>query len=329
MSNTSCDQEFFRDKVVVVTGGTGTIGERIVQKLLALPTSEVRVFSRDEQKHVALDRKIGVNNKLKFVVGDVRDESRAHQALDGANLLFHVAAIKHVHLAEYNPVETVKTNVIGASIVSSIAKDVGIEKCVAVSTDKAVEPIGVMGMTKAIQERIFTLPNNGGPISGCVRFGNVLASSGSVVPLFKKMLDGGKKTLTVTHAKMTRFMMTVDQAADLTLFAMSTISHGDIVVLEQPSFLLTDLAEVMLEAYGIGPEGVEVVGLRPGERIHETLVSRDETARMTKTNGYILVHSNYNANQIVDEFATPITSDNVPRMTKDQIKELLVECKAI
>jgi len=315
------DPNWFAGLTVAVTGGTGSFGELIVRKLLSTQVAQVRVFSRDEQKHVALQRKLGPEDRLKFVVGDVRDVQRLHEVFDGASIVFHAAAIKHVHLTELHPMEAVKTNVIGASNVVNACRTMGVLRCVAISTDKAVQPVNVMGMSKALQERIVSTASGPGFVAGCVRYGNVLGSNGSVVPYFRTLLDSGVTTLPITHPDMTRFMLTLDEGVDMALFAMSSVEAGEIVVLERPSFLVKDLAEVMLEKYGGG--NLRDMGIRPGEKLHEILVSEEEGRRVVRRGEFTVVRPYTSENERFGLGVGEVSSEKVRRMTKDELRTML------
>jgi UDP-N-acetylglucosamine 4,6-dehydratase len=281
------EREFFRDRVVLVTGGTGSFGEAILSKLLRRPVAEVRVFSRDEQKHYRMRGKYD-DPRLRCLVGDIRDRDRVREVVRGTDIVFHAAALKHVPLTEEHPYEAVRTNLEGANHVIRACSDFGVERLVAISTDKAVEPVNVMGMTKAIQERLVTSASGGGRlVAGCVRFGNVLASNGSVLPYFQGLLDRGVRVLPLTAVEMTRFMMTLDEGADYALLACRLLEDGEIFVPTIPSFRVIDLAEVLLAATGGGR--VEVVGIRPGEKLHETLLSREEACRAEERDGCFIV----------------------------------------
>jgi UDP-glucose 4-epimerase len=317
------DPEFFADEVVLVTGGTGSFGETIVNRLLRTKAREIRVFSRDEQKHVALQRKLAPDSRLKFIVGDCRDEARVREVVRGATLVFHAAAIKHVHLTEMHPKEAVKTNILGAAVVTSEAERAGVKRCVAISTDKAVQPVNVMGMTKALQERIVAMAATPNFVSGCVRYGNVLASNGSVVPFFRDLLQKGIRKLPITHPDMTRFMLTLDEGVDLALFAMMSINPGEIVVYERPAFLVKDLAEVMLQEFGGGE--IDVVGIRPGEKLHEVLVSEDEARRCTKRGSFTVIRPYSNEDERFGAGTGALSSEFAPRMSHAEIRTLLKE----
>lgn len=313
--------KFFDDRIVFVTGGTGSFGKAIVTRLLQSKVAEVRVFSRDEQKHVALQREF-TDPRLKFMVGDVRDPSRLALAMRGSELVFNAAAIKHVHFTEMHPYEAVLTNIVGAYNVLRAAMDNKVSRLVTISTDKAVQPVNVMGMTKAIQERLITAYSGvGGLKTGCIRYGNVLASNGSVVPFFKSLLEKGERVLPVTDPKMTRYMLTLSEGIDLVLYACSTVEDGETMVMHRPAFRVVDLAEVMLEAYGGGE--IRLTGIRPGEKIHETLLSSEEMRRATNDGDFYTVHRYKSENEVFEDVDRELRSDNAKLMTKDELGKLL------
>ncbi len=273
-----------RDKTALVTGGGGFIGSTLVERIADEGVEEVRVFDNDEQSLFRLKRRLdGNGHPLNFVLGDLRDENRVRTVMEDVDVVFHAGAIKHVGLSEYNPFEAAQTNVTGTKHVVRAAFDEEIDSLVAVSTDKASNPTSVMGATKLIMERIVVAANtyNHDTSFNCVRFGNVLGSTGSVVPVFLDQIRNGGP-LTVTNPEMTRFTMSPDRAADLILEANESMTQGEIVIPKMPAFRVGDLAEGLRAEYapthGYDGEdiGVEIVGGRPGERVHEKLVSSDE-----------------------------------------------------
>jgi FlaA1/EpsC-like NDP-sugar epimerase len=311
----------FDDACVAITGGTGTFGGAILARLLQSAAREIRVFSRDEQKHVALRRRHD-DRRVRFIVGDVRDAVRVGQAVRGADFVFHAAALKHVHFTELHPHEAVRTNVEGAYNVTRACVDGGVRTLVAVSTDKAVQPVNVMGMTKAIQERLVCSASGEGRLkAGCVRYGNVLASNGSVVPYFAELLRSGQRTLPVTDARMTRFMLSLDQSIDLVLYAASIVEDGEIVVAELPAFRVIDLAEVMLEGHGGGE--VRVVGIRPGEKVHELLISNEEMRRTERCDGYYVIRRYDCAERHYAAVEGDYSSGTSRLMTRDELRCVL------
>jgi FlaA1/EpsC-like NDP-sugar epimerase len=273
------------DRSVLVTGGCGSIGRRLVERILDEDPAVVRVLDTDEAALFDLQEQYGKEGRLRYLLGDVRDRDRLAMAIEDIDVVFHAAALKHVELTEYNPFEAVRTNVQGTQNLVRMAVEEEVDSFVNVSTDKASNPVSVMGATKLLSERLVIAANayKGSKDTrfGCVRFGNVLGSSGSVVPLFMDQLrEGGP--VTVTDPQMTRFVMPIEEAVDLVLGAHDRMTSGEVFVLKMPAFRVGDLAEAMIgryaPAFGYDPEAVdiEVVGARPAERVHEKLVSADE-----------------------------------------------------
>lgn len=264
------------NSTVLVTGGTGSFGAAFVDRLLAETDCIVRVFSRDELKQSELAARFGDHPRLRFFIGDVRDRPRLDRAMVGADVVVHAAAMKQVPACEYNPYEAVQTNIIGSQNVIDAAIDAKVPRVVALSTDKAVNPVNLYGATKLCEEKLIVQGNayaaHGSTRFSCVRYGNVVGSRGSVVPLFQRQVAEGR--LTITDERMTRFWITLPQAVDLVLFAVGSMVGGEVFVPKIPSMRVTDLAEAL--APGIG---YDVVGIRPGEKLHEALLTTDEARR--------------------------------------------------
>jgi UDP-N-acetylglucosamine 4,6-dehydratase/5-epimerase len=260
---------------ILVTGGTGSFGTAFVERALRdLPDSIVRIFSRDELKQSEMQARFGDQENLRFFVGDIRNRSRLTRAMKGADVVIHAAAMKQVPACEYNPFEAVQTNILGTQHVVDAAIDTGVRQVVALSTDKAVNPVNLYGATKLCEEKIIVQGNayaaHSNTVLSCVRYGNVVGSRGSVVPLFKRQIAEGR--LTITDERMTRFWITLDQAVDLVHFALEHAVGGEVFIPKIPSMKVTDLAEAM--APGVP---VEVIGIRPGEKLHELLITSDES----------------------------------------------------
>jgi UDP-N-acetylglucosamine 4,6-dehydratase len=279
-------------KTVLVTGGTGSFGNFIVHRLLKEGVKEVRVFSRDEKKQYDMNVFYAGNKQLTFTIGDVRDLPAVREAVHGADFVFHASALKHVSKCETHPDEAIKTNVIGAENIVQASLDEGVRACVAISTDKAVKPVNVMGMTKALMERVVLAGNlsrrNKGTSFTCVRYGNVLRSRGSVIPFFRRQLKLGKR-LTITDPRMTRFLLTLNDAIDLVLYAAKASSGGDIFVRKAPAARIVDVARVLSEEAG-RPFSYDEVGILPGEKLDEILVSEEELPRSEDEGDYYRVH---------------------------------------
>src|SRR3989344_2226775 len=296
-------QNQFRDKTILVTGGTGSIGSEIVRQLLKQQPKAVRVFARHEDRHHKMMQEFGLspeNNQknLRFIIGDVRDKDRLQMAMEGADIVFHAAALKHVPMAEYNPFEVIKTNVLGVQNVIDLARNLGVEKVINISTDKAVNPIGILGVSKLMGEKLilasYYYKGHKKTQFSCVRFGNVLGSRGSILPLMKKQILG-KGVVTVTDPEMTRFVMTIPQAVNLVLNAANLSQGQEIFVLKMPAVKMGDLAKAAIKHYaplaGKDPSEVKIqfIGKREGEKDHESLLAEHELKMAMETeNMYIL-----------------------------------------
>lgn len=280
-----------RNKNILVTGGTGSFGHQVVSDLINKKPRQVIIFSRDEDKQDKMRYEFSHLNNLRFLIGDVRDKESLKRAMRGADIVFHAAALKYVPSSEYNAMEAVRTNILGAQNVFEIALEENVMKVVAISTDKAVEPVNVMGMSKAIQERLATLANlhrgNKKTVFVCVRYGNVVGSRGSVVPLFKKQIDENKD-ITLTHREMTRFILTLPDSVRLIFKAAEEGMGGEVFVLEIPSHTVLDLAEVMVENSGKKLK-IKETGIRPGEKVHETLISPIESLRTVRWGDFFVI----------------------------------------
>jgi len=265
----------FKDKILLITGGTGSFGNAVLDRFLDSDIKEIRIFSRDEKKQH--DMRVSYNNpKLKFYIGDVRDNRSIDQAMFDVNYVFHAAALKQVPSCEFYPIEAVNTNVLGTENVLNAAISNNIEKVVCLSTDKAVYPINAMGVSKAMMEKVFVAKSRNAKntiITG-TRYGNVMASRGSVIPHFYEQIISGKN-ITVTDPNMTRFMMTLDHAVELVLFAFNNGQNGDIFVQKSPASTIGDLAVAMKEIYNSNVT-IENIGIRHAEKMHETLLSVEE-----------------------------------------------------
>lgn len=269
----------FKNKVVLVTGGTGSIGSEIVKQLLKFQPAQVRVLSRNDSRQHQLFEDLGHPENVRMFIGDIRDKDRLNLAFQNVDIIFHAAALKHVSLCEYNPFETVKTNIIGSQNVIEAALKHGVKKIIAISTDKAADPANIMGISKLMMEKLFINTNlfsEGQTLLSCVRFGNVAWADGSVLPVWDQQI---KKTGTIrlTDGEMTRFMMSIKQAVTLVLKAAELTQGGEVFILKMPSVKIKDLAKMFLQKYH--PEkkvNLTVVGNRPGDKIHESLINSEE-----------------------------------------------------
>ena len=277
----------FKDKVLLITGGTGSFGNAVLQRFLDTDIAEIRVFSRDEKKQE--DMRLALKNpKLKFYIGDVRDYSSIHDALHGVDYVFHAAALKQVPSCEFYPMEAVQTNILGAENVMRAAITQGVERCILLSTDKAVYPINAMGISKAMMEKLMVaksrLCDPQKTVLCATRYGNVMASRGSVIPLFLKQILSNQD-ITITDPNMTRCLMSLEDSVELVLFAFNYAKPGDIFVQKSPASTIMDLAQAMKNLFS-STVNIRTIGTRHGEKLFESLVSREEMARALDLEGY-------------------------------------------
>ena len=325
----------FKDKVLMITGGTGSFGRTVLSRFLDTDVKEIRVFSRDEEKQE--DMRIRLNNdKLKFYIGDVRDYDSVLQSMRGVDYVFHAAALKQVPSCEFYPMEAVRTNILGAENVLNAAIENNVKRVIVLSTDKAVYPINAMGMSKALMEKLMiaksrTVPE-GGPVMCATRYGNVMASRGSVIPLFVKQLKNDKP-LTLTDPSMTRFLMSLEDSVDLVLHAYEHAKQGDIFVQKAPASTVEVLAQALKELFN-KPNPINIIGTRHGEKLYESLVSREEMARVEDMDLYYRIpvdnrDLNYNIYFVNGEKKISgmddYTSHNTERLSVEQVKELLLK----
>ena len=277
-------KDFYKDKVILVTGGVGSIGSKIVRRVSEYEPSAVRVLDNNETGLFDLKQELQ-SEKIRLFVGDVKDKERLRRAIEDVDVVFHAAALKHVPLCEYNPFEAVKTNVVGTQNLIDVAMDEEVEKFITISTDKAVNPANVMGATKLLAERLTVSANfykgERKTAFSCVRFGNVLDTRGSVIPLFRKQIQNGGP-LTITDLNMTRFMMSIPKAVELVLKSAEMAKGGEIFIFKMPALRIGDLSEVMIQElapeYGYAPNEIEIknIGKRLGEKLYEELMTEEE-----------------------------------------------------
>lgn len=272
----------FTDKTLMITGGTGSFGNAVLNRFLKTDIGEIRIFSRDEKKqddmrHEFQVRMPEVSEKIKFYIGDVRDLQSVKGAMHGVNYIFHAAALKQVPSCEFFPMEAVRTNVIGTDNVLTAAIDEGVECVICLSTDKAAYPVNAMGTSKAMEEKVAVAKsrNSGKTKICCTRYGNVMCSRGSVIPLWIDQIKQGNP-ITVTEPKMTRFIMSLDEAVDLVLFAFKHGENGDILVQKAPACTIQTQAEAVCELFGGKKEDIKIIGIRHGEKMYETLLTNEE-----------------------------------------------------
>jgi UDP-N-acetylglucosamine 4,6-dehydratase len=288
-------------KSVLVTGGTGTFGKAFIKRLLTKhKPRKVIVYSRDEYKQYGMQKDLSeYPEQMRYFLGDVRDKSRLCRAFEGVDYVIHAAALKQVPALEYNPTEAVKTNVVGADNIVNASMDTGIKKVIAISTDKAVNPINLYGATKLVSEKIFIAANafSGGKVKfSSVRYGNVMGSRGSVIPLFMKLRKEGVKEFTITDERMTRFWITIDECVDLIIRALGESVGQEIFVPRIPSMKIVDLARA------IAPDcGLRFTGIRPGEKLHESLISRDEAREVKVYDGLYVILPQFSENKGIME----------------------------
>lgn len=279
----------FNDKVLLITGGTGSFGNAVLRRFLDSDLKEIRILSRDEKKQDDM-RKRYAHPKLKFYIGDVRDYQSVLNAVRGADFIFHAAALKQVPSCEFHPMEAVKTNVLGTENVLEAAISCGVRRVVCLSTDKAVYPINAMGISKAMMEKVAVAKSrsSNATVICATRYGNVMASRGSVIPLFVEQIRAGK-AITITDPNMTRFMMTLDDAVDLVLYAFEHGSPGDIFVQKAPAATIEVLAQALTQLLGVPSHGINIIGTRHGEKLFEVLLSREEMVSAQDLGGYYRV----------------------------------------
>ena len=322
----------FKNKILLITGGTGSFGNAVLDRFLDSDIKEIRIFSRDEKKQH--DMRVAYNNpKLKFYIGDVRDCKSIDQAMFNVNYVFHAAALKQVPSCEFYPIEAVNTNVLGTENVLNAAIYNDIEKVVCLSTDKAVYPINAMGVSKAMMEKVFVAKsrNSKKTIITGTRYGNVMASRGSVIPHFHDQIVSGKN-ITVTDPNMTRFMMTLDHAVELVLFAFNNGQSGDIFVQKSPASTIGDLAIAMKEIYNSNVT-IENIGIRHAEKMHETLLSKEEFMSAEDLGEYYRVpadNRDLNYEKYFSEGSNKFeleeyNSYNTHRLSEIELKELLAQ----
>ena len=328
----------FMNKVLLIAGGTGSFGNAVLKRFLSTDIKEIRIFSRDELKQDDM-RKLYNNDKLKFYIGDVRDKNSIDDAMRGVDYVFHAAALKQVPSCEFYPMQAVKTNVIGTENLLNSAIAAGVKKVIALSTDKAVYPINAMGISKAMMERVIVAKgrNVKGTMIACTRYGNVMASRGSVIPLFIDQIENGKP-ITITDPNMTRFMMSLDDAVDLVLFAFENGKSGDIFVQKAPAATVELLAHTMRKILGAPDHEIKTIGTRHGEKLYETLLTKEEMVKAIDMERYYRIPADtrdLNYNQFFEEGEEVVTeageyhSHNTHRLNEEELTGLLLNLEEI
>jgi len=330
----------FKDKVLLITGGTGSFGNAVLRGFLNTDIKEIRIFSRDEKKQDDMRKKYN-NDKLKFYLGDVRDVNSVIDAVRGVDFIFHAAALKQVPSCEFYPMQAVQTNVIGTENVLNAAINAKVKKVIVLSTDKAVYPINAMGVSKAMMERVAVaksrnLDDNETMIA-CTRYGNVMASRGSVIPLFIDQIREGK-TITITDPAMTRFMMSLDQAVDLVMFAFHNGKNGDIFVQKAPAATVELLTTTLKNLLNKPEHEVKIIGTRHGEKLYETLLTKEEMVKAIDMDEYYRIPSDdrdLNYSKFMDDGAEVVTqaheyhSHNTHRLNEEELRSMLIDLHEI
>lgn len=320
-------------KRILVTGGTGSFGKMFIREILKYNPEEITVFSRDEAKQGAMRLEYKNERRLRFILGDIRDYRSVREAIRGVDIIIHAAALKWITEVEYNVWEGIRTNVLGVQNIIEAAREENIEKVVALSTDKAVEPINAYGMTKALQERLITTANlyttNAKTVFVSTRCGNVLGSRGSVVPLFKSLISDSKP-ITITDSKMTRFMLTLTESVELVLMALKEGVGGEIFVKKMAAHMVVDLADVMLSNTSKSKISIVNIGIRPGEKIHETLISSFESIRTVDMGNYFVILPQIEKSVITKKYKDLIrldepnhSSDTAIQLSKGELTQIL------
>ena len=329
----------FANKILLITGGTGSFGNAVLNRFLDTNIKEIRIFSRDEKKQEDIRKRLN-NPKVKYYIGDVRDINSINTAMKNVDYVFHAAALKQVPSCEFFPMEAVKTNVLGTENVLNAAIQNDVKKVICLSTDKAVYPINAMGISKAMMEKVTvaksrTVDVNDTNITG-TRYGNVMASRGSVIPLFIEQIKAGKP-LTITDPEMTRYLMSLEDAVELVLFAFQNSNQGDIFVQKAPASTIGELAQALKELFKVD-NPIEVIGTRHGEKLYETLLTREEMAVATDMGGYYRIpadNRDLNYNKYFTEGEEEVSegweynSHNTHRLNLQEIKELLLSLDVV
>lgn len=324
----------FSGKTLMITGGTGSFGNAALDRFLDTDIAEIRIFSRDEKKQDDM-RKLYKNEKIKFYIGDVRDIASVKNAMYDVDYIFHAAALKQVPSCEFFPLESVKTNILGTDNVLTAAIEVGVKRIVCLSTDKAAYPINAMGISKAMMEKVImakarTVATNKTVIT-CTRYGNVMCSRGSVIPLFIDQIKNGQP-LTVTDPNMTRFLMSLEEAVELVVYAFGHANQGDLFIQKAPACTINDLAVAINELFG-GKSEVKIIGTRHGEKLYETLMTTEEKIKSSDEGGYYRIpvdERSLNYEQYFEEgrhdleLIDPYTSHNTNRLSIEQVKTKLL-----
>lgn len=336
---TNMESAYFKDRTLMITGGTGSFGNAVLERFLETDVKEIRIFSRDEKKQDDMRHKYG-SEKIKYFIGDVRDLRSIKDAIHGVDYVFHAAALKQVPSCEFFPLEAVKTNIIGTDNLLTACIEEGVKKVICLSTDKAAYPVNAMGTSKAMMEKVFvaksrTVPQDKTLICG-TRYGNVLCSRGSVVPLFIEQIKAGLP-LTVTNPDMTRFVMTLEEAVELVAFAFQHANTGDIMVQKAPACTIGVLAQAVKELFCADNE-IKVIGIRHGEKMYETLLTNEECSHAEDMGGFYRVPADkrdlnydkyFSQGNTSRSVLTEFNSNNTEMMGVEEVKEKLLSLKYV
>ena len=334
----------FTNKTLMITGGTGSFGNAVLNRFLKTDIGEIRIFSRDEKKQDDMRHEFQAKmpeaaEKIKFYIGDVRDIASVKNAMHGVDYIFHAAALKQVPSCEFFPMEAVRTNVIGTDNVLTAAIEEGVKAVICLSTDKAAYPINAMGITKAIEEKVAVAKsrNSGNTKICCTRYGNVMCSRGSVIPLWIDQIRNGNP-ITITEPKMTRFIMSLDEAVDLVLFAFEHGQNGDLLIQKAPACTIQTQAEAVCELFGGKKEDIRVIGIRHGEKMYETLLTNEECAHAVDLGNFYRVPCDkrglnydkyFRQGETERNTLTEFNSDNTQLLNVEQVKEKLLKLQYI
>lgn len=329
----------FKDKILLITGGTGSFGNAVLRNFLNTDIQEIRIFSRDELKQDDMRKKYN-NDKLKFYLGDVRDVNSLEDAIKGVDYIFHAAALKQVPSCEFYPMQAVQTNVVGTENVLNVAIKYKVKNVIVLSTDKAVYPINAMGISKAMMEKVAVAKSRNvrddETVICCTRYGNVMASRGSVIPLFIDQIRKDKE-ITITDPNMTRFMMSLDDAVDLVMFAFENGENGDIFVQKAPAATVGLLANTMTKMFKKPEHAIKVIGTRHGEKLYETLLTREEMVHAVDMGEYFKIPADnrdlnygkyFEEGEVIAE-TTDYHSHNTKRLNEDELKQMLLSLREI
>lgn len=334
----------FKDKILLITGGTGSFGNAVLHRFLNKDLKEIRIFSRDEKKQDDMRHEYQIRypefaHKIKFYIGDVRDLQSCKNVMSGVDYIFHAAALKQVPSCEFFPMEAVKTNIIGTDNILTAAIEAGVKTVICLSTDKAAYPINAMGITKAIEEKIAVAKSrySGNTKICCTRYGNVMCSRGSVIPLWIEQIRSGNP-VTITEPRMTRFIMSLEEAVDLVLFAFEYGQNGDILVQKAPACTIATQAEAVCELFGGKKEDIRVIGIRHGEKMYETLLTNEECAKAEDLGNFYRVPAD-NRGLNYDKFfkegdetrntLTEFNSNNTRQLNVEETKEKIASLEYI